>query len=69
MSARRLLPPAATVLCVLTACAATEEPGTGVVDRARAAGARVVTAPAEQPWGYAATFADPDGHLWMITAS
>ena len=21
----------------------------------------------EQPWGYAATFADPDGHVWQVT--
>lgn len=24
--------------------------------------------PGRQPWGYAGAFADPDGHLWMITA-
>jgi sugar lactone lactonase YvrE len=24
-----------------------------------------VTAPGTQPWGYAGTFADPDGHVWM----
>jgi uncharacterized glyoxalase superfamily protein PhnB len=31
-------------------------------------GAQVVAEPEEQPWGYAGTFADPDGHLWMVTA-
>ncbi|HEU5151855.1 MAG TPA: VOC family protein [Iamia sp.] len=36
------------------------------VERARAAGARVVAEPDDRPWGYAATFADPDGHLWMV---
>lgn len=39
-----------------------------VIARAEAAGARIVTAPAQQPWGYTGTFADPDGHLWMVTA-
>ena len=25
--------------------------------------------PAALPWGYSATFADPDGHLWMVAQS
>ena len=40
-----------------------------LIARARAAGAEIVAEPAEQPWGYAGTFADPDGHLWMVTAN
>ena len=33
-------------------------------------GAEVVVEPGRQSWGgYAATVADPDGHLWMITAA
>ena len=40
-----------------------------IVGRARAAGATVVSEPAQQPWGYTGTFADPDGHLWMVTAA
>ena len=36
--------------------------------RAVGAGAEVVVAPARQPWGYTATFADPDGHLWSVVA-
>jgi len=39
-----------------------------LIARARAAGAEIVTEPAQQPWGYTGTFADPDGHLWMVTA-
>ena len=35
-------------------------------DRARAAGATVVAEPEQKPWGYTGTFADPDGHLWMV---
>lgn len=34
--------------------------------RAVAAGAQVVAEPAQQPWGYVANVADPDGHLWMV---
>jgi predicted lactoylglutathione lyase len=44
---------------------------TGDVDAllatARDAGATIVAEPATQPWGhYTGTFADPDGHLWMV---
>ncbi len=38
------------------------------IERARAAGARIVTESQQQPWGYTGTFADPDGHLWEVTA-
>ena len=31
-------------------------------------GARIVTESQQQPWGYTGTFADPDGHLWEVTA-
>jgi uncharacterized protein len=40
-----------------------------LVGRARAAGADVVVEPAQQPWGYAGTFADLDGHLWSVVAA
>ena len=39
-----------------------------MIDKALAAGAAPVTAPGRQPWGYAGAFADPDGHVWMVTA-
>jgi uncharacterized glyoxalase superfamily protein PhnB len=38
-----------------------------LIERARHGGAEVVSEPTEQPWGYAATFADPDGHVWQVT--
>jgi len=38
------------------------------VERARAAGAEIITETADQPWAYAGVFADPDGHLWMVSA-
>ncbi|MDO9456087.1 VOC family protein [Nocardioides sp.] len=37
-----------------------------LVERARAAGAEVAAEPEQQPWGYAATVADPDGHLMTV---
>lgn len=40
-----------------------------LLDRARAHGGRIATPPAQQPWGYTGTVADPDGHLWMVEAS
>ncbi len=36
------------------------------VERARAAGATVLVEPHEKPWGYMASFTDPDGHLWQV---
>lgn len=36
-------------------------------ERARRAGATIVTEPGQRPWGYAGAFTDPDGHLWMVT--
>ncbi|GAB2865575.1 VOC family protein [Actinocorallia aurea] len=38
----------------------------GLIERARAHGARIVVEPARLPWGYTGTFADPDGHLWSL---
>jgi predicted lactoylglutathione lyase len=40
-----------------------------MVARAVAAGASMVVEPAQQPWGYAGTFADLDGHLWSVVAA
>lgn len=54
--------------CLLSLSAATEAGVDELVGAAQRAGAAVVTAPAAQAWGYAAVFADPDGHLWMVTA-
>lgn len=54
--------------CVLSVTAADEAAVDALVERARRAGATVATEPAPQPWGYAAAFADPDGHVWTVTA-
>jgi len=37
--------------------------------RAISAGAEVISEPKDQPWGYTGLFADPDGHVWEITAT
>ncbi|MFG3697823.1 VOC family protein [Micromonospora sp. NPDC047620] len=54
--------------CVLSLPAATSAEVAQLVERARAAGAEVVVEPGQQPWGYTGAFADPDGHLWMVSA-
>jgi len=39
----------------------------GVIEQARAAGAKIVREPAETFWGgYSAAFHDPDGHAWEV---
>ena len=40
-----------------------------MIDRARNAGAEIIMEPAEQPWGFTAVFADPDGHLWQVRSA
>ena len=55
--------------CVLGLPVATDAEVDAIVERARGAGAVVTTEPGVQPWGYAATFTDPDGHLWMVTSA
>jgi uncharacterized glyoxalase superfamily protein PhnB len=40
-----------------------------LLERARRAGAEIVSEPGRQPWGYVGVFADPDRHLWMATAA
>ncbi|MCO1595503.1 VOC family protein [Micromonospora sp. RHAY321] len=53
--------------CLLSLGVTAPADADAIVERARAAGAEVVTEPEAQPWGYAGTFADPDGHLWMVS--
>ncbi|PRX99513.1 VOC family protein [Allonocardiopsis opalescens] len=53
--------------CVIGVGAGSETAVDRLVERARQAGAEIVTEPGAQPWGYAGAFADPDGHVWMVT--
>jgi len=55
--------------CVLSFGAASEAAVDATIERARSAGARVVAEPERKPWGYIGTFADPDGHLWMVNVA
>jgi uncharacterized protein len=60
---------AGTSECVVSLAAESDAAVDDLVARAGAAGGTIVAAPATQPWGYAATFADPDGHLWMVVSA
>lgn len=57
---------AGTSECIVTVAAKSEDEADALIERARGLGAEVVTEPGRQPWGYAAAFADLDGHLWMV---
>jgi uncharacterized protein len=54
--------------CMFSLHAETEADVDELVERAHQAGGEVVTQPGQQPWGYAGAFADPDGHVWMVTS-
>lgn len=54
--------------CILSLNAETEADVDALVERAHQAGGKVVTQPGQQPWGYAGAFADPDGHVWLVTS-
>jgi uncharacterized protein len=54
--------------CVLSLSAETDAGVEALIKQASEAGAVVVTEPGQQPWGFAGMFADPDGHLWMVTS-
>jgi hypothetical protein len=55
--------------CLLVMTLADEGDVHRMVDRARAAGAGIIMEPTEQPWGFTALFADPDGHLWQVRSA
>lgn len=55
--------------CLLSLTLASDHEVRAMVDRARSAGGEIVMEPAEQPWGYTGTFADPDGHLWQVRSA
>ena len=49
--------------CLLVMTVANQRDVVCMVGRARGAGAEIGLEPAEQPLGFTAVFADPDGHL------
>ena len=55
--------------CVISLSAGDDAAVDEMLERAPAVvGATIVTEPGQQAWGYAGAFADPDGHLWMVTS-
>ncbi len=58
--------PAGRSECILSLTAESQTAVRERIERAAEAGATIVEAPTEHDWGYTGTFADPDGHLWMI---
>jgi predicted lactoylglutathione lyase len=55
--------------CLLVITLADQRDVLNMVHRARGAGAEIIMEPAEQPWGFSAVFADPDGHLWQVRSA
>lgn len=66
VSAGREVAAPGVVECQLSIALASAGDVDAFVARARAAGAEVAAEPEQLPWGYAATLADPDGHLLMV---
>ncbi|WP_436500607.1 VOC family protein [Actinokineospora sp. HUAS TT18] len=58
----------ATSECALNLPAESDTHVDEIVARAVAAGAKTVTEPGQQPWGYSGAFTDPDGHVWLVTS-
>ncbi|MGP3979739.1 VOC family protein [Streptomyces sp. KR80] len=54
--------------CLFSLPAETKADVDELIKRAYRAGGEIVTLPGQQPWGYAGAFADPDGHVWMVTS-
>lgn len=62
----REVAPSGVSECVLSLAVPTEREVDDVVERIRSAGGEVIAEPDRQPWGYTATGADPDGHVWQV---
>jgi predicted lactoylglutathione lyase len=59
--------PARTHECLILIGLATDRAIDKLMRRATEAGAKTVFEAAQQSWGYAGAFADPDGHIWQVT--
>jgi uncharacterized protein len=64
---REVAPPGSSE-CVMNLVADSDGDVDATIRRAGAAGAAIVTEPGRQPWGYAGAFADPDGHVWLVSS-
>lgn len=65
---RAICPPGHSEV-VLSVDADTPDGVRQLIERARAAGSEIVSEPQQQQWGFTGLFADPDGHLWQVTAA
>ena len=54
--------------CVISINARDDAGVDEVLERARRAGATIITERGPQTWGYSGAFADPDGHVWMVSS-
>ncbi len=52
--------------CVIGVTASSNGEVDALIAKAKAAGGRIASAPEQKPWGYSASFADLDGHLWLV---
>jgi predicted lactoylglutathione lyase len=59
--------PRRTHECLLVIALPTAAKVDALMRRAQRAGADIVFEAADQKWGYAGAFADPDGHMWQVT--
>ena len=69
VTGNRVTAPSDQSECLLVITLAHQRDVAGLVDRARGVGAEIIMEPAEQPWGFSAVFADPDGHLWQVRSA
>jgi predicted lactoylglutathione lyase len=53
--------------CLFVVARATDRAVDAFMRKAREAGAKIVAEARSHRWGYAGTFADPDGHLWLVS--
>lgn len=54
--------------CILSIEAASDSEVDEIFQRAFKAGAKIVSEPSKQDWGYTGMFSDPDGHIWEVTS-
>ena len=52
--------------CLIAIGLTTDRKVDELMRHAKDAGAEIVSEAANQTWGYAGAFADPDGHLWQV---
>lgn len=52
--------------CILSYFAESREEVDAILQRVEAVGGSLAGEPKDQPWGYAACFTDPDGHIWEV---